>query len=68
MRRDSTLARRVLARDDENAWKSFRNLGGRVDLVSVEELNTYDVLVADRVIFTSATLGALSARGGGNGE
>jgi large subunit ribosomal protein L4 len=58
----------VLARDDENAWKSFRNLGDRVGLCSVEEINTYDVLVADRVIFTSATLGALSARGGGNGE
>jgi len=58
----------VLARDDETAWKSFRNLGERVDLVSVEELNTYDVLVADRVIFTSATLGALSGRGGGSGE
>ena len=58
----------VLRRDDEMAWKSFRNLGERVDLVSVDELNTYDVLVADRVIFTSATLGALSARGGGNGE
>jgi large subunit ribosomal protein L4 len=58
----------VLAREDEAAWKSFRNLGERVDLVSVEELNTYDVLVADRVIFTSATLGALSARGGGDGE
>jgi len=55
----------VLGRDDEVAWKSFRNLGDRVDLVSVEELNTYDVLVADRVIFTSATLGVLSARGGG---
>ena len=58
----------VLSRDDETAWKSFRNLGETVDLVSVEELNTYDVLVADRVIFTSATLGALSARGGGNRE
>ena len=55
----------VLARDDEPAWKSFRNLGERVGLVSVEEINTYDVLVADRVIFTSATLGALSARRGG---
>jgi large subunit ribosomal protein L4 len=54
----------VLGRDDEVAWKSFRNLRGRADLVSVEELNTYDVLVADRVIFTSATLGVLSARGG----
>jgi large subunit ribosomal protein L4 len=55
----------VLSRDDEVAWKSFRNLGRRVDLVSVEELNTYDVLVADRIIFTSTTLAALSARGGG---
>jgi hypothetical protein len=34
-------------------------------MCAVEELNTYDVLVADRVIFTSATLGVLSARGGG---
>ena len=55
----------VLARDDEVAWKSFRNLGDRVGVVSVNELNTYDVLVADRIIFTSATLSALSARGGG---
>jgi len=54
----------VLARDDEVAWKSFRNLGERVGMVAVEELNTYDVLVSDRVIFTSATLQAFSARGG----
>jgi large subunit ribosomal protein L4 len=54
----------VLDRDDDVAWKSFRNLGERVGLVAVEELNTYDVLVADRVIFTSATLQAFSARGG----
>jgi large subunit ribosomal protein L4 len=58
----------VLGRDDDNALKSFRNLGDTVDWVYVEELNTYDVLVSDRVIFTAATLGALSARGGGNGE
>ena len=55
----------VLARDDEVAWKSFRNIGDRVGVVSVNELNTYDVLVADRIIFTSATLSTLSARGGG---
>ena len=55
----------VLSRDDEVAWKSFRNLGARVDLCSVEELNTYDVLVADRIVFTSATLATLSGRGGG---
>ena len=58
----------VLARDDETGWKSFRNLKETVDIVSVEELNTYDVLISDRVIFTSATLAALSARGGGKGE
>jgi large subunit ribosomal protein L4 len=58
----------VLDRGDETAWKSFRNLGERVGLVSVEELNTYDVLVADRVIFTSATLEAFSAVRGGAAE
>jgi large subunit ribosomal protein L4 len=58
----------VLDRGDETAWKSFRNLGERVGLVSVEELNTYDVLVADRVIFTSATLEAFAAIRGGAAE
>jgi large subunit ribosomal protein L4 len=58
----------VLGRDDDNAVKSFRNLRDSVDWVFVEELNTYDVLISDRVIFTSATLAALSARGGTNGE
>ena len=58
----------VLGRDDDNALKSFRNLAETVDWVFVEELNTYDVLVSDRVIFTSATLAALSARGGANSE
>jgi large subunit ribosomal protein L4 len=52
----------VLPRDDEAAWKSFRNLGERVALTSVEELSAYDVLVADRVVFTAATLAAFAAR------
>ena len=54
----------VLGRDDEVAWKSFRNLGERVALCTVEELNVYDVLVADRVVFTTATLDAITARAG----
>ena len=60
----------VLGRDDEVAWKSFRNLGERVALVTVDELNAYDVLVADRVVFTRATLEAVRARseGGDGGE
>ncbi len=53
----------VLPREDEVGWKSFRNLGERVGVVSVGELNAYDVLVADRVIFTSETLEAFAARG-----
>ena len=52
----------VLDRTDENAWKSFRNLGERVALCAVEELNAHDVLVSDRVIFTAETLEALRRR------
>ena len=52
----------VLGRDDELAWKSFRNLGDHVSLCMVEELNAYDVLVCDRVIFTADTLAALRGR------
>ena len=41
--------------DDANAWKSFRNLDG-VHCLHAGELNTYDVLNADVVVFTEATL------------
>ncbi|MEJ7584144.1 MAG: 50S ribosomal protein L4, partial [Acidimicrobiales bacterium] len=49
----------VLHADDAATWKSFRNLG-RVHLVEARELNAYDVLVSDWVIFTEATLAASS--------
>ena len=45
----------VLGDGDENAWKSFRNAVG-VHTVHVGELNTYDVLNNDVVVFTAATL------------
>jgi large subunit ribosomal protein L4 len=45
----------VLAREDENAAKSFRNLP-TVHLMLPSELNAYDVLVSDWVIFTKETL------------
>ncbi len=45
----------VLDAEDEAVWKSFRNLG-HVHLCDVRELNAYDVLCADWVIFTQATL------------
>ncbi len=52
----------VLDRLDEIAWKSFRNLGDRVRIILPEELNTYDVLVSDWLIFTRATLDTTVAR------
>ena len=45
----------VAERADLNTWKSFANLG-RVHVVSPGELNAYDVLVSDWVIFTERTL------------
>ena len=45
----------VLGDGDVDAWKSFRNLTD-VHCLHVGELNTYDVLNADVVVFTEATL------------
>lgn len=45
----------VLGRDDEVAAKSFRNLP-EIQVLSVGELNAYDVLMSDFVVFTQATL------------
>jgi large subunit ribosomal protein L4 len=54
----------VLDRTEEAVWKSFRNLGERVQVVLPEELNTYDVLVNDWLVFSKATLEAAMARFG----
>ena len=54
----------VLARDDEAVWRSFRNLGERVQIVIPDELNTYDVLVNDWLVFSKATLEAAVTRFG----
>jgi large subunit ribosomal protein L4 len=45
----------VLGRDDENAFRSFRNLMN-VKTLDAGELNAYDVLDCDWVLFTDATL------------
>jgi large subunit ribosomal protein L4 len=50
----------VLTRTDEAAWKSLRNLGS-VHVLAFDQLNTYDVLVSDDVVFTSAALDAFLA-------
>ena len=38
---------------EDAVWKSFRNLGVRVQIVIPEELNAYDVLVNDYVVFST---------------
>jgi large subunit ribosomal protein L4 len=45
----------VLGDDDENAYLAFRNIP-KVHVVHEAELNTYDVLRSDYVVFTQATL------------
>jgi large subunit ribosomal protein L4 len=45
----------VLGEDDGVTWRSFRNLGD-VHCLFARELNAYDVLVADYVVFTRETL------------
>ena len=45
----------VLSRDDVNAAKSFANLP-EVHVLEAGQLNTYDVLVSDYVVFTSQSL------------
>ena len=45
----------VLNPTDITAWKSFRNLES-VHVISLGELNTYDVLVSDYVVFTQDSL------------
>jgi large subunit ribosomal protein L4 len=50
----------VLTRDDRNGWLSVRNLSNVHALVA-DQLNTYDVLVNDDVVFTRAALDAFLA-------
>jgi large subunit ribosomal protein L4 len=50
----------VVERDDEITWKSLRNVE-RVHLLVADQLNTYDVLVSDDVVFTAGALDAFLA-------
>ena len=47
----------VVTRDEESSWLSLRNLP-HVMVVAPDQLNTYDVLVNDRVVFTQAAFAA----------
>jgi large subunit ribosomal protein L4 len=50
----------VIERSDELTWKSLRN-AETVHLLVPDQLNTYDVLVSDDVVFTRAALDAFLA-------
>ena len=51
----------VLERSDELGWKSLRNVE-RVHLLVPDQLNTYDVLVSDDVVFTTGALEAFVSK------
>lgn len=50
----------VLTRNDDVSWKSLRNAVG-IHVVAVDQINTYDVLVNEDVVFTADALEALLA-------
>ena len=52
----------VTSRDDELTWKSLRNVPA-VHLLAEDQLNTYDVLDSDYLVFTQAALDAFVERG-----
>jgi large subunit ribosomal protein L4 len=56
----------VLERGDEGTWKSLRN-AEQVHLLLADQLNTYDVLVSDDVVFTRGALEAFLTRPAGRG-
>lgn len=53
----------VLAGDDRVNWLSLRN-EPRVHLLDAGQLNTYDVLLSDDVVFTQAALNEFLGKGG----
>jgi large subunit ribosomal protein L4 len=63
---DVVTSRHVLVvaeRADEITWKSLRN-APHVHLIAPDQLNTYDVLVSDDVVFTEGALAAFTATAG----
>lgn len=53
----------VLSRTEDVAWLSLRNVAS-VHAIAVDQLNAYDVLIADDVVFTSAGLADFVGRDG----
>ncbi len=51
----------VIHRDDEIGWKSLKNVPS-VHVLTEDQLNTYDVLASDHVVFTEQALEAFVSR------
>ena len=54
----------VLDREDELTWKSLRNVP-EIHVIVEDQLNTYDVLCSDEVVFTEAAYQAFVSRASG---
>jgi large subunit ribosomal protein L4 len=57
----------VLDRGDTLAWKSLRNIS-TVHVIAPDQLNTYDVLVCDDVVFTEGALATFVTGGKTSGD
>jgi large subunit ribosomal protein L4 len=64
---DSATMLVVADRADELTWRSLRNVPS-VHLISPGQLNTYDVLVSDDVVFTRDALAAFVGQAAGTGN
>ena len=62
-RAGSTSVLVVAESSDQVTWKSLRNAPG-VHVIDPGQLNTYDVLVSDRVVFTQTAFASFVARAG----
>jgi hypothetical protein len=51
----------VAQAEDELTWKSLRNAPG-VRLLATGQLNTYDVLASEHIVFTQAALSAFTGQ------
>jgi large subunit ribosomal protein L4 len=57
----------VLDRGDENAWKSVRNLKN-LHVLFADQLNAYDVVVSDDIVFTKAAYDSFVAAKAGEAK
>ena len=57
----------VIERGNEAGWKSVRNLAD-VHVLFADQLNTYDVLCSDDIVFTKAAIDAFIAQKAGSKE